>query len=301
MSLYYRNLKRIGLLTVLISLGNLVYETLIRQYLLRTGSAYAAYIPQPWGIWAKNLIGMTAGAAALLFYLKKRHYTFGTLLLAFLCAAEAVVILWSIDSSAGTKANGIIDITMLVMILLTYTLSQTDRDLKRWNSVRARDPVMLDLRLADKEAFFNPVQVGPSMAINLSYAQVISRFIESMRTAAPLQINLLCASPVAPTIRDMMRDVLQMHFETEENSLLKDLEKRYRRILRLTAVSIFVIGLTRQTSLLTNEMVLWDIVGNFAAFGLWQIGYTHYERNEDYEKLLNVHIAKHASLHFVDR
>ena len=38
-----------------------------------------------------------------------------------------------------------------------------------------------------------------------------------------------------------------------------------------------------------------------AAFGLWQIGYTHYERNEGYDELLNVHIAKYAHLNFIER
>ena len=32
MSLYYRNLKRIGIGVILVSLGNLVYELLIRHY-----------------------------------------------------------------------------------------------------------------------------------------------------------------------------------------------------------------------------------------------------------------------------
>jgi len=41
-----------------------------------------------------------------------------------------------------------------------------------------------------------------------------------------------------------------------------------------------VIGIIRQTTVISEEMVVWEIVINFAALGLWQIGYTHYERNE---------------------
>ena len=86
--------------------------------------------PFPWGIWVKNMIGAASGFVALLFYLRKRLYTFGTLLLAFLCLAEVVVIILSMTGSAGRRTNGIFDITMLAMILLAYTISQTDRDLK---------------------------------------------------------------------------------------------------------------------------------------------------------------------------
>ena len=96
----------------------------------------------------------------------------------------------------------------------------------------------------------------------------------------------------------MMREVLRMHYEEEEDSIVKVLESRYRRIMSLIIVSVFVIGIIRQTSVISEEMVVWEIVINFAAFGLWQIGYTHYERNEAYDELLTVHIAKYASLNF---
>ena len=106
-SLYYRNLKRIGIGVILVSLGNLVYELLIRHYLAESGSPYLAYVPLPWGIWVKNMIGAASGFVALLFYLRKRLYTFGTLLLAFLCLAEVVVIILSMTGSAGRRTNGI--------------------------------------------------------------------------------------------------------------------------------------------------------------------------------------------------
>ncbi len=301
MSLYYRNLKRIGICVILVSMANLVYELLIRRYLAEAGSPYLSYIPLPWGIWAKNMIGAASGIAALLFYLKKRRYTLGTLLLAFLCLAEAVVIILSMTGSVGRRTNGIFDITMLVMILLTYTLSQTDRDLKRWNGIQSRAASALDLRMSDQKDFFDPIQVGPRMAINQDYASVIRRYVSAMRTPAPLQINLLCPKPVAENVQDMMREVLRMHYEEEEDRIVKELENRYRRILRLITVSVFVIGLIRQTSLLSDEMIVWEIIGNFAAFGLWQIGYTHYERNEGYDELLTAHIAKYARLNFIEK
>ena len=68
--------------------------------------------------------------------------------------------------------------------------------------------------------------------------------------------------------------------------------------MSLVIVSVFVIGIIRQTSVISEEMVVWEIVINFAAFGLWQIGYTHNERNEAYDELLTAHIAKFASLNF---
>lgn len=301
MSLYYRNLKRMGIAMILVAVANCIYELLIRRYLVETGSPYYAYIPLPWGVWAKNAVGAAAGLTALFFYLKKRHYVLGTWILLLMCAAETAVIVLSMTGSTGRRANGVFDITMLMMILLTYTLSQTDRSQRHWESVQAREPVSLDLRLKKLEDFFDPIQVGPKMAINRDYAAVINRYVASMKTFTPLRVNLLCGSPVSESMKDMMREVLEMHYTTEEDRIAKRLENRYRRVMLLTFVSVFVIGVIRQTSFFSDEMIVWEIIGNFAAFGLWQIGYTHYERTEAYDDLLTVHIAKYAELNVIDR
>ena len=76
MSLFYRNLRTIGIGVILASAVNLAYELIIRRVLTEMGSAYIAYIPLLWGIWAKNLLGVTAGAAALVFYRQKKRYSF---------------------------------------------------------------------------------------------------------------------------------------------------------------------------------------------------------------------------------
>ena len=301
MSLYYRNLRRIGIWMICVALVDLVFELAVRRILIAMGSSYAVLIPRPWGILVKNLIGAAAGVAALFIYRRKSRYTFGTLYLALLCTAEMIVDILSMTGTLGRRTNGIFDITMLMMILLTYTLSQTNRDLKRWNNVRRNPPVVLDLRLKEAEDFFDPIQVGPKMAINCEYAGTISRYISAMKVPSPLEINLLCAGHITDNMRDMMREVLRMHYEAAEDSVVKQLESRYNRVMILVTVSVFVIGVVRQTSMFTDEMIALEIIGNFAAFGLWQIGYTHYERNEGYDELLNVHIAKYTRLNFIER
>ena len=301
MNLYFRNLKRIGILMTVIAAANLVYELLLRRYLVDAGSAYVSSIPLPWGIWTKGAIGVAAGLTALFFYVRKLRRTAGTWILCGCCLAEVMVIILSTTGSVARRTNGFFDITMLIMILLTYTLSQTNRDVRRLEAVRARQAVMLDLRLKDLDDFFNPIQIGPKMAINPDYAAVISRFISSMQNPAPLQINLFCSGRVSESMRGTMREVLVMHYETEETRIVKDLEMRYRRIMLLTFFSVFVIGVIQQTSILSEGMVVAEIIANFAAFGLWQIGYTHYERDTGYEALLTVHIAKYAELDFVER
>ena len=117
--------------------------------------------------------------------------------------------------------------------------------------------------------------IGPTMAINSKYALVISRYISTLRHPAPLQINLHCGAPLSEALRDTIQEVLELYYRAEEARIEKKLEQRYRRVMLLVTVSVFAIGLIKQISIFNEEMIVWEIIGNFAAFGLWQIGYTH--------------------------
>ena len=300
MSLFYRNLKLIGISTVLVSIGNLVYELIVRQTLAEMNSPYISYFPLDWGIWAKNLTGVLAGAAALIFYQKKKGYRIGTMIVSLLCLAETAVIILSMTGSVWKRSNGLIDLTMLTMIILAYTFSQMDRGLNRWKRISGKEPVILDLRLPNSGDFFNTIQAGPQMVINEAYASVVNRFLAA-KGPVPLEINLLCSDPVSEAMKDTMREVFSTYYEMEEKRISKALEAKYRRIILLFIVSLFSISFLRQVSILDEEVIALELIGNFAAFGLWQIGYIHFERSEDYEELLLVHCAKYARLKFLNR
>ena len=300
MSLFYRNLKLIGISTVLVSIGNLVYELIVRRTLAEMNSPYISYFPLDWGIWAKNLTGVLAGAVALAFYRKKKGYRIGTVIVSLLCLAETAVIILSMTGSVWKRSNGLIDLTMLTMIILAYTFSQTDRGLNRWKRISGKEPVILDLRLPNSGDFFNTIQAGPQMVINEAYASVVNRFLAA-KGPVPLEINLLCSDPVSEAMKDTMREVFSTYYEMEEKRISKALEAKYRRIILLFIVSLFSISFLRQVSILDEEVIALELIGNFAAFGLWQIGYIHFERSEDYEELLLVHCAKYARLNFLNR
>nr|AHF24139.1 hypothetical protein [uncultured bacterium Contig46] len=300
MSLFYRNLKKIGIAVVLVSVSNLVYELITRQLLTDMNSPYIYYVPLYWGIWAKNLIGVLAGAAALAFYRKKKGYRTGTVIMLLLCLTEAAVIILSMTGSAWKRTNGLIDITMLTMVILAYTFSQIDRDRSHWKRISGQKPAVLDLRLQNPGDFFNTIQAGPQMVINEAYASAVSRFLAS-RGPVPLRIDLLCADHVSEAMQDTMKEVFVTYYEMEEKRIGKQLEGKYRRIIMLFIVSLISIGFIRQFTILNEEVIAWEVIGNFAAFGLWQIGYIHFERNEGYDELLLVHCAKYAKLNFLER
>lgn len=45
-----------------------------------------------------------------------------------------------------------------------------------------------------------------------------------------------------------------------------------------------------------EEIIYWEIVGNIAAFGVWQVGYTIYDQKELFEELVMIRICKKAEL-----
>ncbi len=300
MNLYYRNLKRLGIVMILVSIVNLYYEYLLRSMLTTMDSAYADQIPAYWGIWVKNLIGVAAGVTALVFYQKKQHYRFGTMILFNLCLAEAAVIILSTNGSLGVRTNSLVDMTMLMMGILTYTISQTDRDLNRWKRISGREPAVLDLRLHEPGDFFNTIQAAPQMVINEEYASAVNRFLASTGPV-PLRINLLCSKHISETMQDVMREVYTMYFEMEEKRIGKVLERNYSRINVLLVVSLLSFGLLRQFTILNDEAIVWQVIGNFAAFGLWQIGAIHFDRNEGFDDLLLIHCAKYAQLNILEK
>ena len=112
---------------------------------------------------------------------------------------------------------------------------------------------------------------------------------------------MLRANPVTDSVRNAMREVLVMYYEMEESRICKVLEERYRRIMLLFFISLLSLGLLHQILLLNSKMAIWEIVGNFSAFGLWQIGYVHFERSEGYDELMMVQCAKNAEMCFLDR
>ena len=63
-------------------------------------------------------------------------------------------------------------------------------------------------------------------------------------------------------------------------------------------ISIIAVSVWIDFSPAADEGVTWTILSNFAAFSLWQIGSTHFERSEGYAELLRASIAKQAKLYF---
>lgn len=95
-----------------------------------------------------------------------------------------------------------------------------------------------------------------------------------------------------------MEEALRTHYEDEELKVNIFLEQRFGRALGLIIISITALQLVKYYSGGQSTAIVWTIIGNFAAFSLWQIGSTFFERSEASRRLLKIWTAKNAQLHF---
>ena len=127
---------------------------------------------------------------------------------------------------------------------------------------------------------------------------MVDRFLSTAKEARPLSITVRCPSEVSEPMRATMQEVFQMYYEDEEQHVNGYLERRYIRVMALVIISIIAVSVWIDFSPAADEGVTWTILSNFAAFSLWQIGSTHFERSEGYAELLRASIAKQAKLYF---
>ena len=153
---------------------------------------------------------------------------------------------------------------------------------------------MLDLKLTDVRQWFNPIEIGPKLELNQEISSVVNRFLETSKEPKPLEITVCRPTEVSAPMQATMQEVLQMYYEDEERRVNSYLESRYTRVMALVIISILAITVWISFSSSDDESVTWTILSNFAAFSLWQIASTYFERSKGYGELLRAQIAKQA-------
>ena len=176
------------------------------------------------------------------------------------------------------RVDSLISVTLILAALVLYTALQLERSERSWRRIRDAKPSVLDLKLSDVRRWFNPIEIGPK--------------------PRPLVITVRCPGKVSEPMRATMREVFQMYYEDEERHINGYLERRYIRVMALVIISILAVTVWINFSPSNDEGVTWTILSNFAAFSLWQIGSTYFERSEGYAELLQAQIAKQAELRF---
>ncbi|MCR4621587.1 MAG: hypothetical protein K5663_05835 [Clostridiales bacterium] len=298
MSIYQKNLRRLGFILTGVAVLDLILELALYRYLLASSATFKKQILSPLGICLKDGIGLAIGLSAWFIYYHKDQagWIIKVEILLFLAAFPAILI--SANGKASSRIDCLINATMILSAMAVYTALQLKRSDRNWQRVCNAKASMLDLKLPGFNQWFNSIEIGPKLELNQEISSVVDRFLETSKEARPLEITIHCPRESSEALRNTMQEVFQMHYEDEERSINSYLEKRYIRVMALVIISIILVSVWINFAPSGDEGVTWTILSNFAAFSLWQIGGTYFERSDGYGKLLRAQIAKQAKLHF---
>ncbi len=298
MSIYQKNLRRLGILLIAMSILDVILELSFYRYLQESTMAFTRQLQSPLGICIKDGIGLLAGALACYLYYNKGNARWVVRIEIVLLAVTLVAVLISTEGSVANRVDGLINTAMILIAMIVYTGLQMERSERNWLRICSEKSSVLDLKLSDVRQWFNPIEIGPKLDMNQEITSVVDRFLQTSKAPRPLEITVRCPSAVSEPMQATMQEVFQMYYEDEERHINGYLERRYLRVMALVIISIIAVSIWINFSPTNAEGITWTILSNFAGFSLWQIGNTYFERSEGYEELLRAMIAKQAKLHF---
>ncbi len=298
MSIYQKNLRKLGLLLIVVSVLDAILELTFYRYLSSSSMVFSRQIQSPLGICLKDGLGLAMGCLACYLYDNRKYSRLIVRIQVLILAAELPIVVITTQGNMVNRVDSLISVTLILAALVLYTALQLERSERSWRRIRDAKPSVLDLKLSDVRRWFNPIEIGPKLELNGEISSVVNRFLQTSKEPRPLVITVRCPGKVSEPMRATMREVFQMYYEDEERHINGYLERRYIRVMALVIISILAVTVWINFSPSNDEGVTWTILSNFAAFSLWQIGNTYFERSEGYAELLQAQIAKQAELRF---
>ena len=294
------NLRRNGISLIMLSVFNLIFELFAFYYLSRETSGWSFGIRDIWGFFLVNLLNAAGGVIA---FIRSEKYSFTARFRHTVCVFTLLVpvTLLVTPGTFSRRINNLLNFTTLPALMVFYTLVLAQKEEGQWKNVIKNMPAALDIRVSAVEEWFNSLQVGPRPVLNDDFAVLIERYVDSLGAEAPIVINLLGAGHVSEMMKDTMRETLQLHYEAEEKRIIHNIGVKYRRVTYTATFSILLIVGWKIIDMFYEKIIYWEIIGNIAAFGLWQTGYLVYDQNDLLDELRKIRICKHAQLCFTQQ
>ena len=210
-----------------------------------------------------------------------------------------IALMAILSQSEGIDPDSLFDFSFLLMNLAAFIEWQIWKCQRILLAINKLSPQTLDLRIVGQRELFNPRVMGPYLKPDQSIIDDIDYFLESSIAFAPLCICFHSPYKISHALQETMIEALQLHYQAEQKRVEKSLEKLFLRAVVLLLLSVAVLRLLSVFfSGQDSESIMWVIFSNFAAFSLWQIGATHFEREEAFETLTRIIIARESKVEF---
>ena len=289
---YQNHLKRMGLTVT----GMILFNILITSFLLISRGTFLRTVSRP-EVFIRPFIGLITGITIYVSskneWLRKRGFIIVTVM----------TVVYAVMTLFGKELENTLDFSLLILMLSSFTFFESDRAERAWKKLLRKKTQFLDIRIAGRAELFDPVVILPHLEVNEKVTIAIDHLLRTSATTAPLMLNIHCAERISESLRNTFVECLRMHYRDEKRQIIHFLEGRYDRMLGLLVVSIaaMIIWTTFSPANDAGEKVVWQVLGNFAAFSLWQIGSTHFERTEAYLELMRFMTAENLSVTFIER
>ena len=289
MAIYDRHLRRLGVNIIIVRILRMMMIYGFKVFLHRTYPSNDLHIELA-------SFGVSLAMAGIAFLCARRKDVVRyTIPVSFALSALMVIL----SQSKGIDPDSLFDFSFLLMNLVVFIQCQIRKRQRMLRSIHQMSPQTLDLRVVEQRELFNPRVMGPHLKPEQSIIDDIDSFLESSVDFAPLCICIHSAQSISPAIQETMIEALRLHYKDEQKRVDNFLENRYMRAVALLLVSVGVLRvLTVFFSGQDSESMMWVIFSNFAAFSLWQIGATHFERVEAIESLTRIIIARESKVEF---
>ena len=156
----------------------------------------------------------------------------------------------------------------------------------------------LDLYFSKDELFDRHVLL-PHAELNPAVYEAVRQFTERY-SGAHMTLTVFCDS-IGESLQHTFREVYGLHYEDEYRKVTTFLHRRYCRVILLVIISIiaYYVGSYWAAQLDQGNFFL-DVITNIGAFCIWEIGYTHFERQKAVEERKRIIRARGAEICFIE-
>lgn len=234
--------------------------------------------------------------AVIAFIVSNHLYLIKYTLFGSLALVSAMVVLLLHE---GESVDALIDLDLLFMCLVLIVQFQIRKRVRVMEFINRRTMNTLDLRIRGPEDLFNPLFLGPHIEPNPDIISAIDTFVRTVTVSAPLTICFHSPQVIAPVIQDTMIETLHLHYQDEMRRVERFMESRFIRYIILIIFSITVLRVMTFLPNKADQTIMWVVFSNFAAFSLWQIGSTYFERAQAFEELTQAAIVGESRIMFL--
>ena len=150
-----------------------------------------------------------------------------------------------------------------------------------------------------KDELFDRHVLLPHAELNHAVYEAVRQFTERYG-GERMTLTIICDS-IGESLQHTFREVYGLHYEDEYRKVTTYLHRRYCRVIFLVIISIIAYDVgSYWTSQLEQSNFILDVITNIGIFCIWEIGYTHFERQEAIEERKRIIRARGAEIYFIE-